>query len=119
MAENSNCWRDPSGKPSNPEAHPFRVTLFHHTSAPGLHGWASRSQVFATLDDALTVAAMPMSRGQYRIDVDVAKNRAEWSERGEWEQIGRRLNGKSWTFRKGWDMARVLKVREWFAKRGM
>ena len=114
--EMSRSWSDVNGNPSHPTILPFRATIYYRDNSPGLHGWVSRSQVFATLDEALTVAAMPMTAGAYRVDVDVAKNRETWTVNGYWERIGQRKTLNPWKFAKGWNEARVQKVREYLAK---
>jgi hypothetical protein len=116
---NSNCWRDPQGNASNPEAHPFRATLYFVDNGPGLHGWSSRSQVFATLDEALLVATCLMGRGCYRVDVDVAKNRSTWTTNGYWEAVGRRKIREDFRWSKKWSAARAVEVRNYLNSKGI
>lgn len=116
---NYDCWRDPQGNASNPEAHPFRATVIYADDRPGMHGWSSRSQVFATLDEALLVAALLFPAGVKEVSVDVAKNRSTWTENGCWEAICRRRKNKNVLWSKGWSEMRVAEVREYFTKKGI
>lgn len=110
----SRCWTEPGQVFSNPQRAPFRVTTYWDDATPGNMGWISRSQVFATLDEALAVASMPMPRGCRRIAVDVAKNRSDWTESGHWEAVGKRLRKQAFQWAKGWSWERVLQVRAYF-----
>lgn len=113
----SNCWRDVNGNPSTPSAHPFRATLYFADAREGMHGWSSRSQVFATLDEALAVLVCRMGPGVMRVVIDVAKNRKTWLENGRWERIASRKRSQTFKWGKGWNEARMLSVREHFEKR--
>lgn len=119
----------------NPVTKPFRVTFFYSSNSPGLHGWYSKSEVFATLDEALLVAACLMRKGQMEVRVDVAKNRTTWNAElpprngepygepapnaGYWEHVLSRKNSKPFYWAKGWSQARANKVAAYFAKKAL
>ncbi len=106
-------------KPWDPNAKPFRVRVVYASNAPGLHGWSDCSEVFATLDQALAVASMPMLRNTIEIQIDVAKHRDDWTLRGQWESIGKRKPREQFRFSRGWNEKRAIQVRDYLTKKGI
>ncbi len=109
----------------NPVERPWRVTFYHRDNSPGMFGWNSRTYTFDTLDQALTVAAMPMS-GQYKVAVDCAKERETWGalrnpknedcgSYGYWEPVLSRKTGKKASWSKGWSAKRAEEIAQWYA----
>lgn len=70
---------------------PYRVLRYRTSNAPGMYGWASSHEMYATEDEARAAVAAPMGRGVTEHVAHVALGTAgDW----QWHQIVRRKRSK-------------------------
>lgn len=76
----------------NPETHPFVVDFFSRTDRPGMYGWESRTENYATRDEAIAAVTAMFKGSTYKA---TARQCTKTTMPLEWCTIASRKRGKA------------------------